>query len=78
MSNKGWFVDSGIIAQGSADQGFEEIYYFQSMRLHNEAFGTTVQKIQNQSLKTLKTWLCFVMQGNRITKNIVTGGFQRH
>ena len=25
------------IAQGSADQGFEEIHYFQSMRLHKEA-----------------------------------------
>ena len=36
MSNKGWFVDSGIIAQGSSHQYFEEIHYFQSMRWRKE------------------------------------------
>ena len=41
--NKSWFVDSGIIAQRSADQDFEEILYFQSMRLHKEAFEAIVQ-----------------------------------
>ena len=34
---------SGIIAQGSADQGFQGIHYFQSMRLHKEGFGAIVQ-----------------------------------
>ena len=33
----------GIIAQGPVDQDFEEIYYFQSMRLHKEALGAIVQ-----------------------------------
>ena len=43
MDNKDWFVDSGIISQGSADQGFEGIHYFQSMRFHKEAFAAIVQ-----------------------------------
>ena len=43
MDNKGWFVDSGIIHKGSADQGFEGIHYFQSMRFHKRAFGAVVQ-----------------------------------
>ena len=32
-----------IIAQGSADQGFKRIYYFQSLRLHKKEFGAIVQ-----------------------------------
>ena len=43
MGNRVWFVDSGIIAQGSLDQGFEGIHYFQSMYLHKEAFRAIVQ-----------------------------------
>ena len=43
MDNKDWFVDSGIISQGSADQGFEGIHYFQSMRFHKEALAAIVQ-----------------------------------
>ena len=37
MGNKIYFLDSGITAQGLADQGFEGIHYFQSMNLHKEA-----------------------------------------
>ena len=33
----------GVIAQGSVDQDFEGIHYFQYMRLHKEAFGAIVQ-----------------------------------
>ena len=44
MGSKGWFVDLGIIAQGSTDQGFEEILNFQPMRLHKEEFRSIVQK----------------------------------
>ena len=43
MDNKGWFVDSGFIAQGSSDQGFEEIHHPQSMWLQKETFGPIVQ-----------------------------------
>ena len=32
--NKNCFVYSEIIAQGSADQRFEEIHYFQSLHLY--------------------------------------------
>ena len=39
MGNKSWFVDSVIIAQRSADQGFEGIHYFHYTRLPKEAFG---------------------------------------
>ena len=43
MRNKDWIVDTGIIAQGSADQGFEGIHYYQFMRLHKEAFEAIIQ-----------------------------------
>ena len=43
MGNKGWFIDSGIIAQGSADQCFEAIHYFQYIRLHKQAIGAIFQ-----------------------------------
>ena len=43
MGNKGWFIDSGIIAQGSTDQCFEGIHYFQPMRLHKQALGAIFQ-----------------------------------
>ena len=42
MDNKGWFGDSGILAQGSADQGFEGKHYLQSTPLNKEAFGAIV------------------------------------
>ena len=32
-----------MIGQGISDQGFERIHYFQSMRMHTEGFGATVQ-----------------------------------
>ena len=51
MGNKDWFADSGINAQGSADQGCEGIHYFHSMCLHKEGLGAIAQK--NQSLETL-------------------------
>ena len=38
-----WFDDSVINARGSVDQGFEVIHYFQSSRLHKEAFGAIVR-----------------------------------
>ena len=41
MGNKDWFVDSGIIGQGSVDQGFEGIHYFQSMCLDRKAIVQT-------------------------------------
>ena len=34
MGYRDWFVDSVIIAPGSAEQGFEGKHYFRSMRLH--------------------------------------------
>ena len=43
MASKDSFVNSGIIAQGLADQGFEGIHYFQSMRSHKKKFGAIVQ-----------------------------------
>ena len=43
MCYKDWFVDSGIIAQGSSQKDFERIHHFQSMRLHKEAFRAIVQ-----------------------------------
>ena len=39
MGNKDWFVDSEIIGQGSADQGFE------GMRLHKEALEQLFQQM---------------------------------
>ena len=33
----------GIIAQGSVDQDFEGIHYFQSMRWYKEALGAIIQ-----------------------------------
>ena len=44
----------GIIAQGSADQDFEEIHYFQSMRLYKEAFGAIVQTNVESITENLK------------------------
>ena len=32
-----------MIGQRISDQGFERIHYFQSMRMHTEGFGATVQ-----------------------------------
>ena len=43
MGYKDWFVDSEIIAPGSAEQGFEGRHYFRSMRLHMEAFAASAQ-----------------------------------
>ena len=43
MGYEDWFVDSEIIAPGSADQGFEGRNYFRPMRLHEEAFVVPVQ-----------------------------------
>ena len=43
MDNKDWFVDSGIIGQGSTNQVFKGMHHFQTMRLHKEAFGAIVQ-----------------------------------
>ena len=42
MDSKDCFVDYGS-AQGSVDQGFKGMHYFQSMRLQKEAFGAIVQ-----------------------------------
>ena len=36
MGSKSWFVDSDIIALGSADQGFNWIHDFQSLHLHRQ------------------------------------------
>ena len=38
MGKKDWFVDSGILVQGSADQNFKRMHYLQSIRLHKDAF----------------------------------------
>ena len=38
-----WCVDSGTIADGSADQAFEGRDYFRSMQVHKECFDSLVQ-----------------------------------
>ena len=44
------FVDSEIIATGSAEQGFKGRHHFRSMRLRKEAFTAIVQtKVESHS-----------------------------
>ena len=40
---KAWRVDAETIAPGSADQAFEGLHYYRSMRLHKECFDAMVQ-----------------------------------
>ena len=50
MGYKDWFVDSEIISPGTAEQGFEGLHYFWSVRLHKEAFAAIVQtKVQSHT-----------------------------
>ena len=49
MGDKSWFLDSGIIAHGSADQGFERMHYFQFMLLHKETFIGAIDRTKVES-----------------------------
>ena len=40
---KSWFIDSGVIAKGSADQAIEGRHYYRSMRILKESFNALVQ-----------------------------------
>ena len=40
---KSWFVGSGVIAKGSADQAIEGRHYYRSMRILKESFNALVQ-----------------------------------
>ncbi len=40
---KEWWVESGVIAAGSADQAFEGRNYYRCMRLHKECFDALMQ-----------------------------------
>ena len=57
MGYKDWFVDSEITAPGSAEQGFERRHYFQSMRLHKEAFASIVQRKVQSHTKNIDSLL---------------------
>ena len=41
--DSGWFIDSGVIAKGSADQAIEGRHYYRSMRILKESFNALVQ-----------------------------------
>ena len=86
MGNKGWFVDSGIIAQEYQD--FEETRYFQSMWLHKEAFETTGQtNVESVTENFEKIGAVVSVKVIKLQKSpspalveekFKTGGFQRH
>ena len=40
---KSWFIDSEVIAKGSADQAIEGRHYYRSMRMLKESFNVLVQ-----------------------------------
>ena len=43
MGYKDWFIDSGTISAGSADQAFQGKHYYRCMRVLKEAFDALVQ-----------------------------------
>ena len=43
LNFKSWFIDSGVIAKGSADQAIEGRHYYRSMRILKESFNALVQ-----------------------------------
>lgn len=63
LGYKNWFIDSGIIASGSADHSIEGGHYYRHMRITKESFSAIIQnevaKITsnftdiNETLKTL-------------------------
>ena len=57
MGYEDWFVDSDIIAPGSAEQGFERRRYFQSMRWRKELFAAVVQTKVESHTKNIDTLL---------------------
>ena len=57
MGYKGWYVDSEIIAPGSAEQDFEARYYFRSMCLHKEAFTAIIQTIAESHTRNIDPFL---------------------
>ena len=40
---KSWFIESGVIANGSADQEIEGRHYYRSIRILKESFNALVQ-----------------------------------
>ena len=61
----------GIIAQGSADQGLKAIHYFQSMRLHNEAYREIVQANVESITKAVMS--CKLIQLQKFTSLSICG-----
>ena len=40
---KSWFIDSEVIAKGSADQAIKGKHYYRSMRIRKESFNALIQ-----------------------------------
>ena len=46
MGYKNWFEDAQIIGSGSVGKASEGRHYYQCMRIHKEAFGSSIVQIQ--------------------------------
>ena len=69
MDFKSWFIDSGMVAKGSADQAIEGRHYYGSMRVLKESFNALVQySFEKTMLENEERNLKF-KKGNNIGKS---------
>ena len=73
MGNKDCFIDLEIIAQGSADQGFEGIYYFHAMACTRKHLEHNKCRINHWKLWKQWRWITKIIVTCTSQRNIETG-----